>query len=137
MEVFVPDASAPVWQVPINISTSADPSAAAHKLLLRGKEAEFRLEGVGEAEWVKLNAGQTGYYRVEYSAGMLKKLVAALNERKLEPVDRFNLITDLWALVGSIRNSTSFLHFLTEHTIYVCKRILARNVYSQWWQMDL
>lgn len=54
-----------VFKIPINITTSADPSKIAHRFLLTKAEDEVVLENVKENDWVKLNAGAGGFFRVQ------------------------------------------------------------------------
>ena len=48
-------------------------------------------------EPVKANAGNIGYYRVQYDGTTLGRLIAAY--RKLTPEDRLNLVADTWGMV--------------------------------------
>ena len=47
----------------------------------------------------QLNPGQVGFYRVQYSAAMLERLLPAINDNSLPPRDRLGLQSDLAALV--------------------------------------
>ena len=47
-------------------------------------------------DWVVVNAGGHGFYRVQYAPPLLKKLTGALT--KLAPIERFNLVSDAFAL---------------------------------------
>ena len=47
-------------------------------------------------EWVVVNAGGHGFYRVQYAAPLLRKMTSAL--KKLAPIERFNLVSDAFAL---------------------------------------
>jgi len=114
------------WQIPISISTSADPNKAAFKMLLKEKQQDFTLDGVKADQWVKLNAGVPGYFRVQYSDEMLKQLLPAIKGNQLRATDRFNICSDVFALVraGAI-SATSFLDLLesyeneTDYTVWV------------------
>lgn len=48
------DIDRPLWQVPINISTKADPTNANHKILLKDYETEESLEGIPNDQWIKV-----------------------------------------------------------------------------------
>jgi puromycin-sensitive aminopeptidase len=50
----------------------------------------------GEPEWVVLNAGGHGFYRVGYADRLRDRLLERLPE--LTPIERFNLVSDLAAL---------------------------------------
>ncbi len=43
-----------LWQVPICVTTSADPKRTKFKLLMTERELTFTLEGVGKEEWIKV-----------------------------------------------------------------------------------
>ncbi|VDM46294.1 unnamed protein product [Toxocara canis] len=102
-----------LWQVPITISTSADPTKIKQKMLLKDREQEFTVEGVEPNEWIKLNAGTTGFYRVDYPSDMLKALIKDISSKRLPVVDRFGITDDLFALVRAGRTSASeFLSLL-------------------------
>ena len=47
-------------------------------------------------DWVVVNAGGHGFYRVQYAAPLLRKMTGAL--KKLAPIERFNLVSDGFAL---------------------------------------
>lgn len=48
------DADNLLWQVPINICTSAEPAEPKFKILFTEREKEITLDGVGSDEWVKV-----------------------------------------------------------------------------------
>jgi len=52
-------------------------------------------------EWVKINAGQSGFYRVHYSPELSKRLANALKSNLLTSVDRLGLVNDVFALAFS------------------------------------
>jgi aminopeptidase N len=49
-------------------------------------------------DYVVLNAGGSGFYRVDYSDGLRKKLLADVQNR-MQIIERFNLVNDSWASV--------------------------------------
>ncbi|VDD94199.1 unnamed protein product [Enterobius vermicularis] len=106
-----------LWQVPITVSTSSDPSVIKHRFLLTEREQEVTLDNIPSTEWVKINAGTTGFYRVEYSPEILEALLPDVSSKKLPAVDRFGLTDDLFALVRAGRvSATQFLTFLAAST---------------------
>lgn len=48
---------------------------------------------------LQLNAGTTGFYRVEYSNEMLTALLPDIASGKMPVLDRFGIASDLFALV--------------------------------------
>ncbi len=56
---------------------------------------------VGEGyQWVKLNAGGTGFYRVRYTQPLLDKLTANLLD--LSDIEQVNLLNDTRAFVTRV-----------------------------------
>ena len=46
-----------------------------------------RVVGVGEGDWVKVNPGFVGYYRVAYDTEEMERLTKAVQTKELSPVD--------------------------------------------------
>src|SRR5262249_56395624 len=65
------------------------------RLLLDGDEATVALPT--KADWIVVNSGGHGFYRVRYAGPLLKKLAGAV--AKIAPIERFNLLSDAFALV--------------------------------------
>uniref|UniRef100_A0A914XGU4 Aminopeptidase n=1 Tax=Plectus sambesii TaxID=2011161 RepID=A0A914XGU4_9BILA len=123
------DADKLLWQVPVGISTTTHPVDSKFKVLLKERQTEIVLDGVAPDEWVKLNAGTTGYYRVEYSEEMFKSLLPAFKSKTLPIVDRFGLANDLFALVLAGRvPAVQFLSLLS-----VCSE---EDAYTVWTSLD-
>jgi puromycin-sensitive aminopeptidase len=93
--VYLTDGAADseLWQIPIALRVGVRGGAVIKTLLLAG--AEERLDLPGPVEWVLVNAGGHGFYRVRYAPELLRKLTRRLPH--LMPIDRFNLINDAWA----------------------------------------
>jgi puromycin-sensitive aminopeptidase len=70
-----------------------DKGLSSHKLLLT--DVETTLELPGKVEWVLLNEGGSGFYRVRYPADLLEALTSNLGE--LSAIERFGLVSDTWA----------------------------------------
>jgi aminopeptidase N len=88
------------WQIPITYTTTVEGTPQTY--LLKDKSASL---DAGSCDTpVKLNAGNTGYYRVQYSAALQQQLK---DQFSLFPLtDRLNLLSDSWALVKAGRSST-------------------------------
>ncbi|MEQ2268917.1 hypothetical protein XENORESO_018579 [Xenotaenia resolanae] len=85
--------------VPISICTSEDPKCSKLKILLDKAETTVTLSGVGPDQWIKINPGTVGFYRIQYSSSMLESLLPGIRDLSLQPVDRLGLQNDLFSLV--------------------------------------
>ena len=88
-----------LWQVPVSIIRAGN--AEKVSLLIDKQTTEVLL---GEADqdsngWVKVNAGQTGFYRVNYSTEEWEKLRVAVEQQQLPAIDRLGVQNDAYALV--------------------------------------
>jgi len=92
----VPGDNRPLWSVPVVLRTS---TGDTHRVLL--EEPSCTLELGDKAEWVVVNAGGSGFYRVRYSAGLLQALLGDLAAAKLTPLERHALAGDTHAAVVS------------------------------------
>lgn len=82
------------WQVPITYRVRVDGEIRRGRLLLGG--AEERVPLPGRPDWVVVNEGGHGFYRVRYASPLLDRLLRAPSEA-MAPIERFNLINDAWA----------------------------------------
>jgi puromycin-sensitive aminopeptidase len=86
------------WLVPV----LARDQASAHRLLLDTDAVRIDTDDEGTV----VNAGASGFYRVNYDAAALAPLLERLDD--LEPGERYNLIADLWAVAlagqGALEN---------------------------------
>ena len=106
-----------LWQVPVTIATPAlspaegAPATEPLRELMTGREKSITIpvqpapplplgegEGEGTPPWVKLNVGQTGFYRVDYAEDEWERLQAAVAARQLPATDRLGLQNDAYAL---------------------------------------
>lgn len=88
----------PLWMIPVAISTSEAPSSAKITVMLDERTKTVELKNVKPEEWVKLNPGTLGFYRVQYSSEMLERLLPGIRNLSLLPVDRLSLQNDLFSL---------------------------------------
>jgi puromycin-sensitive aminopeptidase len=95
-----------LWQIPITIIKTSNVTEPV-RFLMTQAEQEIVLDNVASDEWVKLNADTSGFYRVQYSEDMLKHLLGAIHSGKLGVLDRFGLVSDLFAIVKSGRAPAS------------------------------
>ena len=94
---YVPREGADVqtWRVPVTLRLSSGGSARTRKLMLTATSA--RVELTPPLDWVIVNAGGHGFYRVRYSPGLLTKLAERL-QTVATPIERFNVVNDTWAV---------------------------------------
>ncbi|XP_061395551.1 puromycin-sensitive aminopeptidase isoform X1 [Musca vetustissima] len=108
---FTADGSKPdgdyIWVIPITVSTSKNPQSIAKTFLLNEKSMEVTLDDVSPEDWIKVNPGTVGYYRTRYSKDMLEKLMPAVRNMELPPLDRLGLIDDMFAMVQAGQASTA------------------------------
>ncbi|MCY4583531.1 MAG: M1 family metallopeptidase, partial [Chloroflexi bacterium] len=86
-----------LWPIPVSIAHGGNGAPSKH--VLAGERA-LLAAGAGD-QWVKLNAGQTGFFRVAYTEGEWRRLGEAISSGALPPVDRLGLQNDAYALVKS------------------------------------
>ena len=93
------------WQVPVLLRSlgtgtgtggSGGPVSDPEPVLLDGPTSGA---GAGGSGLRLVNAGGSGYYRVAYPSPILGELSSAL--RELNPLERYNLVSDTWAAVLS------------------------------------
>jgi len=100
------DSSGSRWQVPVSISS---PGKEVIKVMM-DREAEqttVRLSNVAASDWVKLNPSVVGFYRVHYSQSELDLLCEAVKTKALPPVDRLNVLDDLFSLISAGKANTA------------------------------
>ena len=85
-----------VWQVPVTVSAPGSNSAST---VMESKEAVLTLPAVSPADdWYKVNADQTGFYRVNYSAEDWQRLAPAISSQQIPATDRLGVQNDAYAL---------------------------------------
>ncbi len=85
-----------LWHIPISLRFSVGGEVQSLQLLL--SERETTVELPGSPEWVVLNDGGWGFYRVRYEAALLQRL-RGLVQVQLQPLERLTLVSDTWAAV--------------------------------------
>ena len=101
------------WAVPVLLSYGRGDEVRDEKVLLDHRTEEFDLRFA--PEWIHLNAGGSGFYRVRHSAAELAALTSGLAE--LSPLERYQLVDDSFALVLAGRTTAAeFLDFARRFT---------------------
>ena len=89
-----------LWPVPIPVMTGPTCQQASFLLEDRGTAfAATNVLGTKPDDWVKVNAGQTGFFRVNYSADEWGRLKGAIQRREMPAIDRLGLESDAYALM--------------------------------------
>jgi puromycin-sensitive aminopeptidase len=95
------------FHVPIFLRIESKGKRTDRTLLLT--EGRARIDLPEEIDWVVVNAGGHGFYRVCYSGALMSALKNGL-QTNLLPVERFNLINDSWATtLASLTPLTDYL----------------------------
>ncbi|HET9689972.1 MAG TPA: M1 family metallopeptidase [Acidimicrobiales bacterium] len=84
------------WVVPVGLRASVDGKVVSEQLLLDGASSAVDLGG--PVDWVVVNEGGAGFYRVHYSSELLDRLLTA-DLAHLAPLERMGLLNDTWANV--------------------------------------
>ncbi|MBX9688931.1 MAG: ERAP1-like C-terminal domain-containing protein [Candidatus Obscuribacterales bacterium] len=84
-----------LFHVPVMLEIKTAKGKESKKLLLTEEKTSVSL--AEKAEYVVVNAGGHGFYRVRYSSDLLSKLSDNVFD-KLSPIERFNLVNDTWAM---------------------------------------
>ncbi len=103
------EADSTIWSVPIVLKVGSGSDISEIRYLLEEKSAELELGTL--ADWVAVNAGGSGFFRVRYSGEMLEALSSSMFEN-LTSIERYGLVDDTWSSVLAGRTSaTEFLDF--------------------------
>ena len=107
-----------LWQVPVSLMREG--SSGKVSLLMGEREAVSSL-GKGLAptskDWVNVNSGRTGFFRVNYPPEEWTRLRAAVEELQLPATDRLGLQDDAYALVrAGYLPATLFLSLAEAYT---------------------
>ncbi|PRP83636.1 hypothetical protein PROFUN_08362 [Planoprotostelium fungivorum] len=82
------------WKIQLSIVTEGCELPARYELSEREQTIHIR----EDEAWFKVNASQTGFYRVRYSAQLLSRLLDPIREKKLNSIDRIGIQNDYFAL---------------------------------------
>lgn len=107
---FTPlDGDTTLWSVPIVLRYASQGKVDERRELLESATGEIDLGA--EIDWVVVNAGGYGFYRIRYASDLLQKLSPVMMQQ-LQPIERYGLVDDTWASVMSGHTSTvEFLEF--------------------------
>jgi puromycin-sensitive aminopeptidase len=95
------------WSVPVGLRYGRGGEVAEQRALLESDAINIDLGG--EVDWLVVNAGGHGFYRVRYAPSWLQQLTPVMMQH-LQPIERYGLVDDTWASV--LAGSTSAVDFL-------------------------
>ncbi len=81
-----------IWRVPVTVSAPGQVTAST---VMEAREAQLTIP---TGDWYKVNADQTGFYRVNYSGDDWRRLAPAISSRELPATDRLGIQNDAYAL---------------------------------------
>lgn len=85
-----------IFHVPVMVKAKVGKKMVSEKFLLTTETHEIKFDD--KVEYVVVNEGGHGFYRVRYSNDLLQALNNRRNEA-LSAIERFNLVSDTWAAV--------------------------------------
>ncbi len=91
------------WAVPVNLRASVSGVVQRQRLLVDGATATINLDG--PVDWVVVNDGGWGFYRVRYDPALLGRLSIAGLANVCDPLERMGLVVDTWAGVVADRTA--------------------------------
>ena len=85
-----------MWKIPINFVTA---SGKTHTHLMNAETDLVIIKDNPTGSWVKLNNGFFGYYRTIYPSDYIGSFLQDASFKKMNELDRLNLLDDLMACV--------------------------------------
>ncbi|XP_057851747.2 aminopeptidase M1 [Cryptomeria japonica] len=119
------------WVVPITLcygSYEVRKNALLHGKVEDVSLSDFKLtEASSQSSWIKLNVGQTAFYRVQYDDILATRLRSAVTAGQLDAADKFGLLDDTYALCHACKQPLSALISLVDvyrqeldYTVLLC-----------------
>jgi puromycin-sensitive aminopeptidase len=104
---YIPSDDPTTWSVPLILRARVGGSIVERRVLLA--EPDTVLDLGGRPEWVVVNAGAHGFYRVAYASELLSALRSQAQEVLSGP-ERYALVDDTWASVlAGLTDAAAFL----------------------------
>lgn len=103
------------WPVPLHMQVKLGGALNETKLLFTERRKTLK---VGDFDWVKLNSGGSGFYRVHYTPALLERLIADDSRMaELSAIERYNILTDARAFYNACTiDSEAYLKLLLRFT---------------------
>ncbi len=96
------------WAVPVNLRASVGGVVQRQRLLVDGATASVNFDG--PVDWVVVNDGAWGFYRVRYAPDLLQSLSATGLAAVCNPLERMALVADYWA--GVVAGTTGLAEWV-------------------------
>ena len=88
-----------IWPVPLTVAVAGVPGVAGAALVNAASDT-VAVAAPPQPDWFKVNADQTGFYRVNYTDADWERLVPAIAGRVLPATDRLGIQNDAYACPG-------------------------------------
>lgn len=119
------EVKAETWPIPLLASEAGAPDQ------LNEETGSFKLP---DGHTLKLNHGQSGFYRTTYNATHLKHLGELIKRGRLDPVDRLGILSDTFETAKAGESSTDdalqFISNFTNETDYTVWDVIASAIGS-------
>ncbi len=115
-----------LWPIPIHYTTSSG-REGAFLFSSRSMSVPIRLR---DGEFIKLNRGQKGMYRVWYDDSLLASVGAAIRDRKLKGVEAWGVENDLFVFARSGRIPVRDYLAFVSHNCMRCDYPVNENMLS-------
>jgi puromycin-sensitive aminopeptidase len=123
---------AQVWQIPVPLGIAGSAGEEHESALINGRE--IQLDFPARHRWMKLNAHQVAFVRVNYTPELWLELSEAVVRNELGVIDRFGLLDDALALSKSGRLATTYLLSLVaaskNEDHFICWVAIVRALHS-------
>ena len=110
-----------VWQTPISLISDKNPKPKVS--MMEGRETVLSVPK--NADWIKLNAGETSFCRIAYPPEILEALHRPIREKKLSALDRLGVIRDTFAL-------SQAGHLPTHETLALVEQYSVEDDFTVW-----
>ena len=100
------DSKKALWRVPVGVLTSEN--SQPHFEYMDGRRHKITVP-LTDGGWVKINPGQSGFYRVAYPKDLWGRLIRAVEAGAMPTLDRLGILDDAFALAraGDLDTATA------------------------------